>query len=61
MEESSQFCFRGRGDDKLKYTELVQNSPFNLMGSPVTGVDPMKKWPHARLRALLLDKYDASE
>ncbi len=39
----------------------VWKAPFNLMGSPFLGNEPMKKWPHALLRALGLLKYDASE
>ena len=39
----------------------VKKTPFNLMGSPSLGVQPMKKWPHALLRASDSDKYDALE
>ena len=39
----------------------VKNAPFNLMGLPSLGDQPMKKWPHALLRASNSDNYDASE
>jgi hypothetical protein len=39
----------------------VNNAPFYLMGSPSLGDQPMKKWPHALLRASDSDKYDALE
>ena len=39
----------------------VKYAPFNLMGLPSLGVQPVKKWPHALLRAPDSDKYDASE
>ncbi len=37
----------------------VKNALFNLMGLPSLGDQPMKKWPHALLRASDSDKYDA--
>ncbi len=39
----------------------VKNAPLNLMGLPSLGGQPMKKWPHALLRAFDSDQYDASE
>ena len=39
----------------------VKNAPFNLMGLPSLGVQPMKKRPHALLRASDSVKYDASQ
>ncbi len=46
---------------KQRMAHKVKNAPFNLMGSPSLGVQPIKKWPHALLRASDSDKYDASE
>ena len=39
----------------------VKNAPFSMMGLPSLGDQPMKKWPHALLRASDSDKYDALE
>ena len=45
----------------LKIEHNVWNAPFSLIGLQSLGTDPMKKWPHARLRAFGSLKYDASE
>ena len=39
----------------------VWNAPFSLMGLPSVGNAPMKKCPHALLRAFGSLRYDASE
>jgi len=39
----------------------VWNAPFSLMGFPSIGNAPMKKFPHALLRAFGSLKYDALE
>ncbi len=39
----------------------IKNAPFNLMGLPSLGDQPMKKWPHDLLQASGSDKYNASE
>ncbi len=39
----------------------VWNAPFSLMGLPSIGNVPMKKCPHALLRAFSSLRYDASE
>jgi hypothetical protein len=44
-----------------RMVQKVKNAPFNLIGLPSSADHPMKKWPHARLRALALDKYKALE
>jgi len=44
-----------------KIAHNVKNAPFNLMGFVGLAFHPMKKCPHALLRALASDKYDASE
>ncbi len=46
---------------KRRMAHNVKNAPFNLMGSPSLGVQPMKKWPHALLRASDSDKFDPSD
>jgi hypothetical protein len=46
---------------KQRITLSVKNAPFNFMGSPSLGVQPMKTCLHAWLRALDLDRYDASK
>ncbi len=46
---------------KRRMAHNVKNAPFNMMGLPSVGVQPMKKWPHALMRASDSDKYDASE
>jgi hypothetical protein len=46
---------------KQRIAHSVKNAPFNFMGPPLLGVQPMKKCPHAWLQALDSDRYDASE
>jgi hypothetical protein len=44
-----------------KIEHSVWKTPLNLMDFPLIGKDPMKKWPHAVLRAFGLLKYDVSK
>ncbi len=44
---------------KRRIAHSVKNAPFNFMGSPLLGVQPMKKFPHAWLRVSDLDRYNA--
>ncbi len=46
---------------KRRIAHNVKNAPFNFMGLPSLGVQPMKKCPHALLRASNSDEYDASK
>ncbi len=41
--------------------ELVWSEPFNYIGSPSLGIQPMKKCPQARLCAPFLKRYDVLE
>ncbi len=41
--------------------KLVWNAPFNFIGSPFFGFQPMKKCRQVRLCATFLERYDASE
>ena len=52
------------GPDPLKKGSKGHGSTSdacNLIGSPFLGIQPMKKCPHARLRAPVLERYDAFE
>ncbi len=51
-------AFAAEATTNRRIAHNVKNAPFNLMRSPSFGEHPMKKWPHARLQALDLDKYD---
>ncbi len=46
---------------KQRMAHKVKNASLSLMGSPSFAFRPMKKCPHALLRASASDKYDASE
>ncbi len=46
---------------KRRNAHSVKNLAFNFMRLPLLGVQPMKKCPHAWLRASDLDRYDASK
>jgi hypothetical protein len=46
---------------KQTIAHKVKKAPLSLMGSPLLVFQPMKKCPHALLRAGVSDKYDASE
>jgi hypothetical protein len=41
---------------KRRIAHNVKNAPLSWMGLPFLGDHPMKKWPHARLRASNSDK-----
>ncbi len=46
---------------KQRIAHSVKNAPFNFIGLPLLGIQPMKKCPHAWLRASDLDRHNASE
>ena len=45
----------------FRIVQRVKSASLRRIGSPSFGSYPRKKWPHARLRALVSDRYDASE
>jgi hypothetical protein len=40
---------------------LIWKAPLRVVGCPSQGINPMKTYPHVRLRAFGSDKYDASK
>jgi hypothetical protein len=46
---------------KQRMAHKVKKAPLSLMGLPSFAFHPMKKCPHALLRAPASDKYDVSE
>ena len=46
---------------KRKIKHSVWKAPLSVISFPSIGKDPMKKWPHALLRAFGSLRYDASE
>ncbi len=50
-----------KGTTKQRMAHQVENALLGLMGLPSFAFQPMKKCPHALLRASDSDKYHASE